>query len=113
MGKRLIVQRRGKGTPLFRAAGHKRVEPVKYRKITRDEFETSFSAEVLDLFHEPGRGAPLARVKFYDGYQTVVLPAEGVAIGDQVHYGATADIKEGNVLPLISYQYVLLFLTLS
>ena len=100
MGKRLIVQRRGKGSAVFRVAGHKREQPVKYRKISRDEFELSFSAEILDLFHEPGRGAPLARVKFYDGYQTVILPAEGIAVGDKIYYGATADIKEGNVLPL-------------
>ena len=86
MGKKLIVQRRGKGS-IFKAAGHKRSEPVKYRKISKDEFETSFTAEILDLFHEPGRGAPLAKVKFYDGYQNAILPAEGLAIGDFIEYG--------------------------
>ncbi len=100
MGKRIIAQRRGTGSPIFRSAGHKRIQPIKYRKITKDEFTSSISAEVLDLMHEPGRGAPLAKIKFEDGYQTLTLPAEGIAIGDKIHYGATAEIRQGNVLPL-------------
>ncbi|MCY3412777.1 MAG: 50S ribosomal protein L2 [Candidatus Heimdallarchaeota archaeon] len=102
MGKRLIVQRRGKGKQVFRAAGHKRVAPIKYRKISREEFTSSFEAEILDLLHEPGRGAPLAKVKFSDGYQTYILPAEGVAIGDKISYGASSEVREGNVMPLES-----------
>jgi len=102
MGKRLISQRRGTGAPVFRAAGHKRAEPVKYRKITKDEFEegAGITAEVLELFHEPGRGAPLAKVKFFDGYQTLILPAEGISVGSEIQYGVDAEIREGNVLPL-------------
>lgn len=100
MGKRLIVQRRGAAPPVFRKAGHKRIEPVKYRKISRDEFTTSTYAEVLSLHHEPGRGAPIAKVKFQDGYQTYIIPAEGINIGGKLEYGATAEIKEGNTLPL-------------
>ncbi|MHA2090538.1 MAG: 50S ribosomal protein L2 [Candidatus Kariarchaeaceae archaeon] len=100
MGKKIITQRRGKGSPVFRSAGHKRIEPIKYRKISKEEFDSSFTAEVIELIHEPGRGAPLARVKFFDGLQKYILPAEGVSIGSKIHYGATSDIKEGNVLPL-------------
>ena len=104
MGKRLIVQRRGTGSPVFRAAGHKRAEPVTYRKITKDEFEegAGITAEILELFHEPGRGSPLAKVKFMDGYQTLILPAEGVAVGSTISYGIDAEIREGNVLPLMA-----------
>lgn len=100
MGKRLIVQRRGLGSPVFRAAGHKKIEPIKYRKISQAEYNSHFDAEVLDLHHEPGRGAPLARVKFFDGLIKYILPAEGIAVGQKISYGATAEIKEGNVLPL-------------
>ncbi len=102
MGKRLIVQRRGTGSPVFKAAGHKRAAPVKYRKISKDEFEegSGIYAEVLELFHEPGRGSPLAKVKFQDGYQTLILPAEGISIDSKIYYGVDAEIKEGNVLPM-------------
>lgn len=99
MGKKIIVQRRGKGS-IFKAAGHKRLEPIKYRKISKEEYETSFSGEIVELMHEPGRGAPLARVKFEDGLQKLIIPAEGISIGSKIHYGVTAEIREGNVLPL-------------
>ncbi len=100
MGKKIIVQRRGKGSPVFRAAGHKRLEPIKYRKISKVEYETSFSGEIVSLTHEPGRGTPLAKVKFDDGLQKLIIPAEGISIGSHIHYGVGAEIKEGNVLPL-------------
>ena len=104
MGKRLIVQRRGTGSPVFKSAGHKRAGAVKYRKITKDEFEegSGITAEVLELFHEPGRGSPLANVRFNDGYQTLILPAEGISVGGTIEYGVDAEIREGNVLPLMA-----------
>lgn len=100
MGKKITTQRRGKGSPVFRSASHKRIEPIKYRKISQEEFSSNFGAEIIDLTHEPGRGAPIAKVKFVDGLQKYILPAEGISIGSMIHYGVTADIKEGNVLPL-------------
>ncbi|MHA2028270.1 MAG: 50S ribosomal protein L2 [Candidatus Kariarchaeaceae archaeon] len=102
MGKKIIVQRRGKGSSVFRAAGHKRLEPIKYRKISKLEYESTFSGEVLELTHEPGRGAPLAKVKFEDGLQKLIIPAEGISVGSKIHYGVTAEIKEGNVLPMLA-----------
>ncbi|MDH5401902.1 MAG: 50S ribosomal protein L2 [Candidatus Heimdallarchaeota archaeon] len=102
MGKRIISQKRGHGSPVYRAAGHKRISPIKYRKISKEEYNDSFYAEILDLYHEPGRGAPLAKIKFFDGYQTYILPAEGVTVGNKIYYGATAEIKAGNVLPLVA-----------
>jgi len=100
MGKRIRVQRRGTGSPVYKTAGHKRIEPVKYRKISIEEMEESFTAKILELTHEPGRSAPLGRVLFFDGQYKYILPAEGVAVGDTIKYGATAEIKPGNVLPL-------------
>lgn len=100
MGKRIATRRRGKGGPVWRAAGHKRLEPIKYRKISQIEATGSFWGEIVALTHEAGRGAPLARVKFSDGLQKLILPAEGISIGSRIHYGATSDIREGNTLPL-------------
>ncbi|MCE7739940.1 MAG: 50S ribosomal protein L2, partial [Candidatus Heimdallarchaeota archaeon] len=33
MGKKILVQRRGRGTSQFRAASHKKKGSVKYRKV--------------------------------------------------------------------------------
>ncbi|MHA1910739.1 MAG: 50S ribosomal protein L2 [Candidatus Kariarchaeaceae archaeon] len=100
MGKKILVQRKGRGTSQFRAAGHKRRGPVKYRKISPEEKNDKIEGEIIELMHEPGRGAPLAVVKFEDGLQKLILPSEAMSIGDKVEYGKKAEIKQGNVLPL-------------
>ena len=100
MGKRLIVQKRGAGGPVYRAAGHKRVEPIKYRKISHEELNGKFTGKVIEMRHEPGRTSPIARVLFYDGQYKYILPAEGVSINSVLEYGSEAEIKPGNVLPL-------------
>ena len=102
MGKKLIVQRRGRGSPTFRANTHKRKGAIKYRKISRTEMEGVIKAKVVGFEHEPGRGAPLAKVIFEDGLQKYILPAEGLALGDTIEYGAKAEIKPGNTLPLFA-----------
>ena len=100
MGKKLIVQRRGKGSPTFRAKTHGRKGAIKYRKVSHTEMEGVIKAKVLSLEHEPGRGTPVAKILFEDGLQKYILPAEGVAIGDTIEYGAKASIQPGNTLPL-------------
>ncbi|MBS7246773.1 MAG: 50S ribosomal protein L2 [Candidatus Jordarchaeales archaeon] len=97
MGKRILVQRRGRGTPTFRAPTHKRIGEVKYRLTSGD---VVVRGKIVALLHEPGRGAPVAKVKFEDGLEQVMLPPEGIAVGQEVEVGAGASLKAGNVLPL-------------
>ena len=54
MGKKLRVQRRGRGTPTFRAAKKGRVAPVRYPPSTTE----TLNGVVKDLIHESGRGTP-------------------------------------------------------
>lgn len=98
MGKRLIVQRRGRGGSNFRAPGHKRKGKVKLRPATKGE-ELTYGT-IKELAHEPGRGAPLARVKFEDGVEQWALVPEGAFIGQRIEYGPKANLKLGNTLPL-------------
>ncbi|MHA2059235.1 MAG: 50S ribosomal protein L2 [Candidatus Ranarchaeia archaeon] len=99
MGKRIGVQRRGRGSPTFRAPSHKRRGDIKHPDydLTREE---TVKAEVLDLVHDPGRGAPVASIKLPSGESQYVLVSEGVAVGENLHYGPEAPILPGNVLPL-------------
>ena len=99
MGKKILVQRRGRGTSQFRAASHKRVARAKYRRYT-DELPALMNAKIVDLIHEPGRGAPLAKLEYED--DTVIwLPAvEGTYVGQIIEEGNNATIKLGNILPL-------------
>ena len=100
MGKRILVQRRGRGTSQFRAASHKKKGSVKYRKLSKIEYSGKITAIVKDLVHDPGRGAPVAEVVFEDGLKKIVLPSEGLSVGTTIEYGAAAEIKVGNTLPL-------------
>ena len=102
MGKRILVQRRGRGTSQFRAATHKKRGSVKYRKLSKSEYSTKITGTVKDIIHDPGRGAPVAVVLFEDGLKKIVLPSEGVRVGQTIEYGVTAAITVGNTLPLLA-----------
>ena len=96
MGKRLRVQRRGRGSPTFRAAKKGKVAPVKYPPPTAGRL----SGVVRDLLHDTGRGAPLAYVDLGGGRGYHIAAPEGVHIGQNVTIGADVPPRVGNVLPL-------------
>jgi len=102
LGKRIRVQRRGRGGSTFRASTHKRVAPAKYPPaITpKDSFEASINGVVEALVHDPGRGAPLAFVRFENGETCYTVPPEGVFKGQQISLGGKAAAEVGNILPL-------------
>lgn len=97
MGKRILVQRRGRGTPTFRAATHKRVAQARYPFFERG---SAFKGVVKEILHEPGRGAPLGLVKLEDGDGFYTVLPEGVFSGQEVFIGAAAPIEIGNMIPL-------------
>ena len=103
MGKKILVQRRGRGTSQFRAASHKKKGSVKYRKITKIEYtDEIIVGSVKDIVHDPGRGAPVAIVLFQDALKKVILPSEGLKVGQSIEYGAGATVVIGNTMPLLA-----------
>jgi len=102
MGKRIRVQRRGRGGPTFRASTHKRVAPAQYPlTITAEEyFETAIKGVVEELVHDPGRGTPLALIRFENGETCYTVVPEGVYLGQQVLMGGKAPVEVGNILPV-------------
>ncbi len=95
MGKRLRVQRSGRGTPTYRARTTKlkgAVELPSGRKETK--------AKVVDIIHDPGRSAPVARIRYPNDEERLILAPEGLKVGDEIECGISASIKPGNVLPL-------------
>ncbi len=100
MGKRIIVQRRGKGGSVFRAPSHRYKVDLKYRKYDDLEKNGVLRGVVLDIIHAPERTAPLIDVKFENGERIYMLACEGIKVGDEIEVGAKASIKPGNVLPL-------------
>lgn len=100
MGKRIRVQRRGRGSPTFRASTHKRVAPVKYPSTSKEELEKVIHGQVAEIVHDPGRGSPLASIKLETGKTYYTVVPEGVYEGQPTQIGGLATVEIGNVLPL-------------
>ncbi len=100
MGKRIKVQRRGRGSKTFQASTHKRVAPAKYPNPQKERLETVITGQVQQLMHDPGRGCPLALIELEDGETYYSLVPEGVIEGQNVELGVQAPVKIGNVIPI-------------
>ncbi len=97
MGRRIRGQRRGRGTPTFRAPSHRYKAELSHRTVEDGDI---ISGTVVDIEHDPARSAPVAAVEFEDDDQRLVLAPEGVTVGDEIQVGVSAAIEPGNTLPL-------------
>ncbi|MEF8784089.1 MAG: 50S ribosomal protein L2 [Haloarculaceae archaeon] len=112
MGRRIQGQRRGRGSPTFRAPSHRYKAELSHRKVEDGDV---VAGTVVDIEHDPARSAPVAAVEFEDskgqspsgsrtqsgdGDQRLVLAPEGVGVGDEIQVGVSAAIEPGNTLPL-------------
>ncbi len=102
MGKRIRVQRRGRGNSVFRASTHKRVAPAHYPPAITPKisFDVSIGGIIEDLVHDPGRGAPLALVRFENGESCYTVTSEGTFKSQKIKLGGKAPNEVGNILPL-------------
>ncbi|MEM3665964.1 MAG: 50S ribosomal protein L2 [Candidatus Bathyarchaeia archaeon] len=101
MGKRIRVQRRGRGAPTFKASTHKRVAPAQYPVgITDESSETIIKGIIEEILHDPGRGAPLALIRFENGDECYTVVPEGAYVGQQIQMGGKASVEVGNILPI-------------
>jgi large subunit ribosomal protein L2 len=101
MGKRIRVQRRGRGGQNWRASTHKRVAPAKYPAIApKEAFEAQLVGTIVDLVHDPGRGSPLSLIEFDNGLSVYSITPEGVHVEQQITYGGKATAEIGNIIPL-------------
>ena len=99
-----IAQRRG-NTTIFKSNTHLRVAPAKFRKLDFVERNGYIKGLVKDILHDPGRGAPLAKVMFRDPYKfkqrhEYFVAVEGMYTGQFVYAGKKASLTVGNILPL-------------
>jgi large subunit ribosomal protein L2 len=97
MGKRIISQNRGKGTPTYRAPSHRYRAEIKQVKV--DEGQT-VRGVVKEMEHDPARNAPVALVELDNGEERYILVPEGMYVGQEIACGISAEIQPGNSLPL-------------
>jgi len=100
LGKRIRVQRRGRGSSTFRASTHKRVAPAQYPLLQEEVGESAIRGQVLEFLHEPGRGSPLALVELQNGETYYSVIPEGVYKGQVIELGGKAPAEVGNVIPV-------------
>lgn len=86
----------GRLTSRRRGGGHKRL----YRVIDFKRDKITVPAKVAAVEYDPNRSARIALLHYADGEKRYILAPVGIAVGDVVVAGETADIKPGNALPL-------------
>uniref|UniRef100_A0A8C5BK42 Ribosomal protein L8 n=1 Tax=Gadus morhua TaxID=8049 RepID=A0A8C5BK42_GADMO len=104
MGRVIRGQRKGAGS-VFKAHVHHRKGAAKLRHIDFAERHGYIKGIVKDIIHDPGRGAPLAKVAFRDPYRfkkrtELFIAAEGIHTGQFIYCGKKAQLNIGNVLPV-------------
>jgi len=106
MGRVIRNQRKGSST-IFKAVTRLRKAPAKFRTLDYAERHGYLRGLVKDIIHDPGRGAPLARVVFRDPYKfklrtETFIANEGMYTGQFIFAGKNATLNVGNILPLSS-----------
>ena len=99
MGKSLIQQKRGKGSPRYRAPSFRYKGKADF---TGFEGGKVISASVGDIVHSSGHSAPLMELKYSNGETSLLQAPEGIKVGDKIEIGKDVEIKTGNILPLKS-----------
>jgi large subunit ribosomal protein L2 len=97
LGKRTLVRRRGRGGKQFRAIIVGKIAPTKYPNFKGDELHAGV---VMDIIHERGRDAPLAKIKFDNGIYSYVPAPEGTVVGNKIEVGNNANPSSKNILNL-------------
>lgn len=96
MGKNLVQQARGKGSPTYKAPS------FRYRgsaKLAKFGDETMVST-IKDLITCRGHSAPLAEVVHSNGQTSLMIAPEGVRVGDSLYAGPSVEISPGNATQL-------------
>ena len=92
MGKRIISQNRGKGTPTYTAPSHKYKADLRHIRF----LDETVSAKVIDIQHDTARNAPIALVSLPDGSESYIIATEGMGTGDLIQAGPDAELRPGN-----------------
>ncbi|HNR45121.1 MAG TPA: 50S ribosomal protein L2 [Methanofastidiosum sp.] len=100
MGKRIISQRRGRGTNTYKAPSHRYNGRVKHRSYDNEERDGVTRGVVRELFNDPARTSPVATILFDNKEQELFLVPEGIRVGSSIATGIMAEVEIGNTLPL-------------
>lgn len=94
MGKSLTQQKRGKGSPTYKANSFRSAGKVSQLQTEK--------GKIVDIINSTGHSAPLLQIKYDDNKESLVLAAEGLKVGDTIEKGESVDLKAGNTTTLIN-----------
>ncbi len=95
MGKRLKQQRRGKGTPTYKAKSHRFKTITKYRQ-EKEEVE----AEIKDIINDPSRTSLIMEIQYETGEKGYLPAPEGAQVGEKIKTGYKAKPELHNITSL-------------
>ncbi len=77
MGKRIRGQRYGRGTTAYRVPKRGRIISVEYKGM---------DGTIVDIVDDPGRNAPVAKVRYPDGETSYLVVPRGAKVGDRTDF---------------------------
>jgi len=104
MGRVIRGQRKGNGG-IFKSVSRTRKGAPKLRRFDFSEKNGYIKGVITDLIHDPGRGAPLAKVTFrdpirYKHQKELFVATEGMYTGQFIYSGKKATLNIGNVMAI-------------
>ena len=98
MGKSLIQQKRGKGSPTFKATSFKSKGRSRYPSLDKE----TKTGKIIDLMHSPGHSAPLMKISYGNKEEAIIQAPEHLRINQEIEIGNTTTVQTGNVIPLMN-----------
>ncbi|MAG38812.1 50S ribosomal protein L2 [Candidatus Woesearchaeota archaeon] len=92
MGKNLIQQKRGKGSPTYKVNS--------FQYLGKASQLSQAKGKVIDIQNSTGHSAPLLLVKYENREKKLVIGVEGIRVGDILEKGEKAKLKTGNSIVL-------------
>jgi large subunit ribosomal protein L2 len=87
---------RGVTTVRHRGGGSRR----HYRLIDFKRDKKGIRGRVISVEYDPNRSSYIALIQYPDGEKRYILAPLGLAVGEKIESGVSADVKVGNALPL-------------
>jgi len=98
MGKNLIQQARGRGSPRYVSKSFRHKGSIQHNKTVKNS--PTLGGKIIDILHCQGHSAPLMKVKYDDNQECLLAACEGIRVGDNLYSGAEAPVQNGCTLSL-------------
>jgi large subunit ribosomal protein L2 len=94
MGKRLIPQRRGKGSSTYRAHGFRFAGKTSYNVYSKND---TVKGKIIDIIHSRGHSSPLLKVKYENGKMALIPSFIGAFVGQRIEINQKDKVEENEI----------------